>query len=121
VSAPPAVVVLADGARLEQCLINLVQNAVEHNPAGTSVRIGAVAAADDVRLSVADDGNGIDPAVLPDVFEPFVTTRADRSGRPSGLGLAIVRSLVRAQGGEVTVETGQSGTAAHITLPAGTD
>jgi signal transduction histidine kinase len=118
-AAPPAVV-LADGSRLEQCLLNLVDNALEHNAAGTSVRVGAETSGDVVVLSVSDDGSGIDPALLPEVFEPFVTTRADRSGRPAGLGLAIVRSLIRAQGGDVTVDTGPSGTTVRLTLPAGT-
>ncbi|MFC4563079.1 ATP-binding protein [Nocardiopsis mangrovi] len=120
VDAPPPEVLLGDPARLEQCLANLISNAVDHNPAGTRARVAARGGDDAVALTVADDGPGIDPDVLPHVFEPFVTTRTDGSGRIAGLGLAIVRSLVAAQGGTVGIDSGPSGTTVTITLPRAT-
>ncbi|CAL9614935.1 Adaptive-response sensory-kinase SasA [Nocardiopsis dassonvillei] len=120
VEEPPPVVLLGDQARLEQCLANLVGNAVDHNPAGTRVTVSAHGSGEEVALVVADDGAGIDPEVLPRVFEPFVTTRAGGPGRIAGLGLAVVHSLVAAQGGRVEVDSGPAGTCVTITLPRAT-
>ena len=95
---------------LGRALANLVQNALEHTPAGGSVvvraRLGA-APADTVEVEVADTGEGIDPDQLAHVFDRFF--RGDQS-RPkgrggAGLGLAIVREVVSAHGGEVGVDS----------------
>ncbi|PDP85589.1 two-component sensor histidine kinase [Glycomyces fuscus] len=117
---PPPDVLLGDQSRLEQCLANLTANAVDHNPAGTRATVAARVGGDTITLTVADDGPGIGAEVLPHVFEPFVTTRTTGSGRTSGLGLAVVRSLVEAQGGEVGIDSGPSGTVVTITLPRAT-
>lgn len=110
-------VVLGDQARLEQCLMNLVSNAIDHNPPHVLVHVATRVEGDTVALTVTDDGNGIDPDVLPLVFEPFVTTRPNEAGGLVGLGLSIVRSLVTAQGGDVDVESGPEGTTVRILLP----
>ncbi|MFY7066107.1 HAMP domain-containing sensor histidine kinase [Nocardiopsis changdeensis] len=120
VAEPPPEVLLGDQARLEQCLANLIGNAVDHTPEGTRVEVSAHGTGDGVALVVADDGPGIAPDVLPRVFEPFVTTRAGGGGRIAGLGLAVVRSLVAAQGGRVDLDSGPSGTSVTITLPRAT-
>ncbi|MGE0795960.1 MAG: ATP-binding protein [Acidimicrobiia bacterium] len=113
--APP-VVVDADQTRLAQAILNLVANAVTHTPAGTSVVVEATVDGADLCLTVADDGPGIDPAVAKRIFEPFVTTRSTGVTSGSGLGLAVVKSLVEAQGGTVEVRTGPAGTTATIRL-----
>lgn len=113
-------VVLGDQDRLEQCLMNLVSNAIDHNPPGVVVTVAAHVEEGTAVLTVTDDGTGIDPGLLPHVFEPFVTTRSDESGGLTGLGLAIVRSRVRAQGGRVEVESGSEGSSVHIRLPLAT-
>jgi signal transduction histidine kinase len=118
--SPPPAVLLGDQARLEQCVANLVANAIDHNPSGTEVTLTARADETSVALTVADNGTGIDPAVLPHVFEPFTTTRTDGRGRTSGLGLAVVHALVEAQGGTTHVDSGPTGTRATITLPRAT-
>ncbi|MFJ9557264.1 ATP-binding protein [Nocardiopsis sp. NPDC101807] len=117
---PPPDVLLGDQSRLEQCLANLVANAVDHNPEGTRATVAAHGEGESLVLTVTDDGPGVDPALLPHVFEPFVTSRDEGAGRISGLGLAVVSSLVRAQGGRVEIDSGPSGTGVAITLPRAT-
>lgn len=99
-----------DAHYLGRALSNLVQNALEHTPAGGSVvvraRLGA-APADMVEVEVVDTGAGIDPDKVEHVFDRFF--RGDQS-RPkerggAGLGLAIVREVVSAHGGEVGVDS----------------
>jgi len=114
------VVVLGDADRLAQVLRNLLSNALRHTPAGGEVAVDLEARGDTVHLRVRDTGSGIAPEDLPRVFDRFY--RGDRSrsrqGGGAGLGLAIARQLVRAHGGELTVDskTGE-GTTFSITLP----
>lgn len=114
---PPAVAFTGDQARIEQSVANLVNNAVDHNPPGTSVTITATATADTVTITVVDDGTGIDPTILPRVREPFVTTRTAGQRRASGLGLTVVDSLTEAQHGSLELTTGPTGTTASLTYP----
>jgi two-component system, OmpR family, sensor histidine kinase BaeS len=110
--------VRGDPERLHQVLGNLLENCVRHCRPGDRVRVG-VSASPSPRLVVADTGPGIAPTDLPLVFDRF--WRGSRpSGLPgSGLGLAVVRSLVEAMGGSVEVESdGSSGTTFTLTLPA---
>ena len=100
-AAPPA---LADAARLEQVLLNLVHNALKFTPQGGRVTVGLALVADEVVLSVADSGVGIPPAELPRVFERFYKVRATATAGVAGgtgLGLAIARHLVQAMGGRI--------------------
>ncbi len=93
--------VRADGGRIQQALFNLLDNALRHTPAGGGVRVSADVAADSVTVWVRDTGGGIDPGELPHVFDRFRGRR--KGGR--GLGLAVVRSIIRAHGGDVGVES----------------
>jgi signal transduction histidine kinase len=117
VGEAPPVVVEADQARLAQSLLNLVMNAHRHTPPGTAVRVDARRDGDGLRLAVADDGPGIDPAIRDVVFEPFVTTRGDGSGRGAGLGLAVVKTLTEAQRGTVHLASGPTGTTVTLRFP----
>jgi two-component system, OmpR family, sensor histidine kinase BaeS len=104
-----------DPVRIREVLSNLVANAVRHTPSGGTVVVRGELTADRVVLRVADTGPGIDPDVLPHVFERFAKG-AGSSG--SGLGLAIARHLVAAHGGILEVEaTGSAGTTFRVTLP----
>ncbi len=87
---------------LGQVLDNLVSNAIEAAPAGTEVRVAARPAGRRVELAVTDRGPGLGPDERARAFDRF--WRASGTGSGSGLGLAIVRRLVTAAGGEVTLE-----------------
>lgn len=98
-----------DGARVEQALQNLVRNALDAGPGPVLLRVGA--AEGGLRYEVEDAGPGIDPALLPEVFEPFVTGRA----QGTGLGLAVVRRIAEAHGGAARAENRPQG-GARFTL-----
>ncbi len=97
-------VVVADPDRLRQVLAALVDNALRHTPAGGWVRLEARAERAWSVLAVVDSGPGVAQADLAHVFDRFYQAdeSRDRSTGTSGLGLAIARSLVEAQGGTVT-------------------
>lgn len=111
----------ADEARLRQVVTNLVGNAAAHTPPGTSVRIGVGTAAGSAVLEVADAGPGMPAEQAAKVFNRFY--RADRSrtrsgGADAGLGLSIARSLARAHGGDVELETAAGeGACFRLSLP----
>jgi signal transduction histidine kinase len=88
--------------RLIQVVLNLVLNAADAVGAGGRVRIVAARSERGVRLSVEDDGPGIDPKVVGRLFEPFVTTK--EVGKGTGLGLAVCRGLVESVGGSIGLD-----------------
>ncbi|GAB4439150.1 MAG: hypothetical protein OHK0015_33680 [Chloroflexi bacterium OHK40] len=106
--APGLPQALADPGRLEQVLRNLAQNALRHTPPGGIIAFEATPGPDaSVVITVADTGVGIEPDDLPHVFERFYrgdSSRARETGG-AGLGLALVRELVAAMGGTVSVES----------------
>ncbi len=110
----------ADRRRLEQILINLVDNAIKFNRPGGSVTVLSQDAGDGQIIKVCDTGPGIPPEHLPRVFERFyrVDKARSREAGGTGLGLAIVKHLARAHGGEayVTSEVG-AGSEFAIKLP----
>ena len=122
-------VVGGDAALLERVVGNLVENGVRHNVEGgwlavTTRRVPAGAAehpdrgAPAVELVVASSGPELDPARVPDLFEPF-RRGADRVGTGSGLGLSIVRAVVRSHGGSVSAEpVPGGGLSVRVLLPA---
>ncbi|MFH8293447.1 sensor histidine kinase [Streptomyces sp. NPDC018059] len=112
--------VRADTARLHQAVVNLLANARTHTPPGTTVTARLRGDGPDVRLEIQDDGPGIPPALLPSVFERFARGDASRSRHAgsTGLGLALVRAIVTAHGGTVTVESVPGRTVFAVELPA---
>lgn len=106
-SLPPA---LADEARMVQVMKNLLENALRHTPAGGAVQLAA-RAGDDVTLVVKDSGSGIDASDLPYVFDRFYRADPARGGNAGkmGLGLAICKALVQAQGGTISAESAGAG------------
>lgn len=113
--APP-VVFIGDEDRVAQALLNLVVNARTHTPVATPVRVGAHSDNGHVVFEVVDQGPGIDPAVLPTVFEPFTTTRTGGAARASGLGLTVVKAVTEAQGGQVALVSGSGGTTVSLSF-----
>ena len=122
--------VRADVGQLEQVVMNLAVNAQLAMPRGGELTIeladeriepgevtaGDVPEGDWVRLSVADTGCGMEPAVLERVFDPFFTTR--KSGEGSGLGLSIVHGIVAQHGGRIRAESAPGrGSTFHVLLP----
>jgi K+-sensing histidine kinase KdpD len=107
-----------DYVEIDQVLSNLIENAIRHTPAGTNVWIAAAREGDELVVSVADDGPGIDPASRRRLFDPFVRG-GDRRGTPgAGLGLAIARGLVEAHGGHIEASERTGGGAfLRFTLP----
>ncbi|MGI3202349.1 sensor histidine kinase [Streptomyces sp. GLT-R25] len=107
----------ADPVRMRQALGNLVSNAIRHTPADGTITLSCRHQDDEVVFEVADTGSGIAPEDLPSVFERFWRAEKSRSRRTggSGLGLSIVRQLVTAHGGTVTV-TSELGTGSVFTL-----
>ncbi|UCC62749.1 MAG: HAMP domain-containing histidine kinase [Anaerolineae bacterium] len=93
-----------DRARIEMALSNLLDNALKFTSVGGQVEIGAEQTPKAVRLWVRDSGPGIDPVDRSYIFERFYRGRNSHA-EGSGLGLAIVQSVVRAHGGQVSVES----------------
>jgi signal transduction histidine kinase len=111
------VLVLADRARLLQVLSNLIDNALSLSQSNTRVTLAAAAEAAHARITVQDEGPGIEPHLRPHIFDRFWQARA--SGRPgTGLGLSIARGIVSAHGGEIGVEPAPGrGSIFHFTVP----
>jgi len=105
----------ADSTRLQQALLNLMENSAQHSPAGSEICLRICAAADQwVSIQVTDRGKGIPPDKLDYVFEPFFTTRAGGTG----LGLALVKHYVESMGGSVRIINNKPppGCTAEVTL-----
>jgi len=115
--------VRGDPALLRSCVENLVGNALKYGGAPAAVRIRLASrggAKSEARLTVEDQGPGIDPADLPHIFDPFYRGRlaTERRIPGNGLGLHIVKRGVEALGGRVSVRTARgSGTAVTLHLP----
>jgi len=112
--------VRADRRALEQVLTNLVDNAVKYCPEAAEIRVRAASDGDRVRVSVEDNGPGIEAKHLPRLFERFYRVDAGRSRElgGTGLGLSIVKHLVEAMGGAVGVESAPGkGSTFSFTLP----
>ena len=118
----PGLAVEGDLTRLAQVFANLLTNAAKYTPSGGTVTVRARGDEGDVVVSVRDNGIGMHPEMLPRVFDLFTQERQalDRSQGGLGLGLAIVRSLVEAHGGQVTArsEGPDRGSEFIVRLPA---
>lgn len=114
------VVVLGDPTRLRQALLILLDNALRFTPSGGTIRLSAVTRGNRGVLSVEDTGQGIPAAHLPHIFDRFYQVDSARTGSHAGLGLAIARTVVEAQGGRIAATSRSgAGTRVEISLPAG--
>ncbi len=120
-AAPDLPPILADEDRLQQVLLNIVDNALKFTQPGGRVEILASGENQEaVLIQVRDTGQGIPPDALPHVFDRFYRADPSRSrsvqrGGGSGLGLAIARELIEAQGGSITIES-EPGEGTTVTL-----
>ncbi len=115
-SAPDLPVIWADHDRLEQVFVNLLGNAISHNPPGTPVSVLAEPVGrTEVRITVTDTGVGLPAEIAATPFEP----RRRRSGKTggAGLGLSITRGIVTAHGGRLEVVPSPAGASFAVTLP----
>jgi two-component system NtrC family sensor kinase len=132
IAAGLAVAATVDRAELETALINLAANARDAMPRGGTIRLTAsrvhvpprpadapdLPPGDYIRLSIRDEGEGMPPATLARLGEPFFTTKPE--GKGTGLGLAMVAAFVRGAGGVLAAESVPGeGSAIHLILPAG--
>ena len=111
-----------DADRLQQVVWNLLLNAIKFSPRGAHVMLRLESAGGEVRIVVEDEGPGIDPQLLPHVFERFRqgNSSTTRQHGGLGLGLAIVRRLTELHGGTVNAANRDQGTGAvfTVTLPS---
>ena len=106
-----------DKNKIERVFINLVKNAIEAMPNGGTVEINSKQANGSVDITFADTGTGIPEDVLPKIFSPLFTTKA----QGMGFGLAICKRIIEAHGGTIKVETEKcKGTTFEVSLPVET-
>ncbi|CAM3276327.1 MULTISPECIES: HAMP domain-containing sensor histidine kinase [Saccharibacillus] len=134
-SGIPNVLIRADVHRLDQVVSNLVSNALKHTRPGDAISIGFERLPGFLQVSIADTGQGIDPADMPFIFEraykggadpgdaglePDAASRAAAARREagSGLGLSICKTIIEAHGGSLSFQSRKgSGTVFHFTVP----
>jgi signal transduction histidine kinase len=106
--------------QLKQLLTNLLDNALQFTGAGREVRFRAQRTEGFVEFEISDEGSGIEPDLLPKIFDRFFTTPNPRTGsRGTGLGLAIAKSIATANGGRISVESELGrGSTFTVTFPA---
>jgi PAS domain S-box-containing protein len=121
---PPSLpLVFADPSRITEVVTNLIDNAIKYSPTGARVEIGAERSEldpDFVRVSVSDDGPGIDPQHRSRIFEQFFRVSDAPDSHPGGLGLGlyISREIVKAHGGKLSLPARESaGTTFQFTVP----
>ena len=119
VAGQPSLAVSADRGRLQQVLVNLLENALKYSPPGSPVELHALRRRGAVAIDVHDRGPGIPEDEIPRIFDPFFRSSSVPPGAPGvGLGLTIVRGLVEAMHGRVEVDTGPGGSHFTVVLPA---
>src|SRR5262249_42488801 len=113
--------IVRDPRRIQQVVVNLLNNALKFTPAGGHIVLRAGRETSTVEFTVSDTGVGITPDFLPHVFERFRRGDSARNGEPAGLGLglAIARHLVELHGGTIAAESRGPGTGAtfRVHLP----
>lgn len=116
-------VVYADQDRIDQVFENLLGNAVKYSPTGGTVRVRIGASSAEVQVSVSDQGIGIAPDELGNVFNIFYRSPDPRAGHVGGLGLGlyISREIVARHGGRVWAESAKTGSTFHVALPLATE
>jgi PAS domain S-box-containing protein len=107
-----------DAARIEQVVVNLIGNAANFAPAGSTITMSARDEAGAVRIAVRDEGRGIPADKLESIFEPFVKVDGgETKERGAGLGLFLCRAIVTQHGGRIWAESSGRGTTVAFTIP----
>jgi CheY-like chemotaxis protein len=113
-----ALVVNGDPARLVQCVANLLTNAIKYTDAHGRIRIESHAEGDTAVITVSDNGTGIAPDLLPQIFDLFVQSARtlDRSQGGLGIGLSVVKRLIEMHGGTVSASSAGAGQGSTFTI-----
>ncbi len=111
----PEISILGDRDALKQVLLALLDNAIKHTPPNSAITITTTLDHERAVITLRDDGPGIEPAILPHIFDRFYRDNTVRTGAGAGLGLAIAKELTEAQNGVITVAS-QVGRGAVFTL-----
>ena len=107
---------LGDARLVREAVANLIDNAIVHNPVGTSIEVNVRCRGDQIAIEVYDDGRTVPPTELARLSQPFATGNTDAEG--SGLGLSIAKDIARSHGGDLTLEEHpERGKTFRITLP----
>jgi len=101
----PDLIVRADRNRLRQVLVNLLDNAIKYSAPGDRVEISAEPRSDEVVITVTDTGAGIPAEEIPRIWERLYRGDKSRSQRGLGLGLSLVRAIIKAHGGHIEVQS----------------
>jgi signal transduction histidine kinase len=118
VNTPTQVTGTWDRVRLEQVLTNLITNAAKFSAPGTDIQVQVRSDNASVVLSVADQGSGIAPEAIGQLFQPFARVGGERDVTGTGLGLYITKAIVEAHGGRIWVESVVGrGTTFFVRLP----
>jgi two-component system sensor histidine kinase KdpD len=111
-----------DGVLLEQVVVNLLENAAKHTPAGGPVVVRLTSSPEEIVLEVLDRGPGIPAGEEERIFEKFHRIETGHAVEGAGLGLAVCRAIVRAHGGRITAANRPDGGALfRVSIPRGTD
>jgi two-component system, chemotaxis family, CheB/CheR fusion protein len=110
--------VRGDAARIQQVVMNLLSNAARYSPPGKTMTLSAVLEGESVVLRVKDEGRGIPPAMLSEIFELFVQNEQglERSSGGLGIGLTLVRQIVELHGGTVEAHSDGPGTGSEFVV-----
>ncbi|KEZ78690.1 ATP-binding protein [Salinisphaera hydrothermalis] len=114
------IVVMGDRSALEKVFLNLLSNAIKFTPKGGNIRASSIPTADSVAITIEDTGIGMRRESLPYVFDRFrqADSSSTRKYGGTGLGLALVKEITEAHGGQVTIDSEQGqGTTVRVTLP----
>jgi signal transduction histidine kinase len=100
-------IVEADYDKIEQVLTNLINNAVKYSPQGTTITVAAERLDDEVKVSVADEGLGISPADIPNLFDRFYRAQSEHTKtiKGFGIGLYICKEIIESHNGRIWVES----------------
>jgi PAS domain S-box-containing protein len=120
IACKPGLKILGDSQRLLQVLVNLINNAHDASPAGSTITISSKLVSGSVQLSVTDEGTGIPESIRDRIFDPFFTTK--EPGEGTGLGLSLVYSIVENLNGHIDIISASSrrenpGTRVILTFP----
>lgn len=113
-----AFAISADAPLLKTALINLVENALKYSPAESAVKVDLMSAdGDRLCIRIADKGSGIPERDLPFVFDKYYRASNTMAQAGAGIGLHLVRTIVTAHGGDISLASSENGTTATISLP----